>query len=175
MGHAFRERLNHDESGSIHVIQPADITNDGQIEFSMNEPLRIHLSQFKPLVNRDILLVNRGRFAAAVFDQKDENTWIVPSSIIVISVNINDVIPEYVSAFINSQSGQRLLQRYLEMSTIPFISASNLKNMKIPLPPMKQQKEIASLNQAIVLHEKLGTRKRELYRSLLNNEFGVNK
>ncbi len=175
MGHAFRGRLEHDESGSIHVIQPADITNDGQVEFSMNEPLRTQLSQFKPLVKDDVLLVNRGRFAAAVFDQKDENTWIVPSSIIVISIHASDVLPEYICAFINSQPGQHLLQRYLEMSTIPFISASNLKNMKIPLPPIGQQKEIANLNQAIVQHEKLGTRKRELYRSLLNNEFGVKK
>ncbi|MCU0640018.1 MAG: hypothetical protein MUF59_09125, partial [Candidatus Krumholzibacteria bacterium] len=70
IGHAFRSRLSNVSDGNVLVIQPKNILPSGSITFGEDGPLRTDASVTRPLMPKDVLVVNRGRFAAAVFDQR---------------------------------------------------------------------------------------------------------
>lgn len=170
IGHAFRQRLTRIPGGKVMVIQPKNIGPQGSISFGDECPLRTDVAVTRSLQSKDVLVVNRGRFAAAVFDLPESDTWIVPSSILVLSVNQQSVLPEYVACYFNSANGQRLFQRHCEQTTVPFISAGNLGNMDIPIPPLDRQRSLVAFDGATARCALLTNRKQELYRQILNHE-----
>ena len=170
MGHAFRRRLARVPDGDVLVIQPKNISLEGSISFGGEAPLRTKASAVKPLQPNDVLIVNRGRFAAAVFDLTTSERWIVPSSILVLSVREESILPEYIACYFNSAKGQRLFRRHCEQTTIPFISTANLGNMNIPIPPIERQQSLVAYDTAVTRYARLANRKQELYRLILNRE-----
>ena len=170
MGHAFRQRLARMPGGKVMVIQPKNIGPQGSISFEGGCPLQTDVAVTRPLRSKDVLVVNRGRFAAAVFDLPESDTWIVPSSILVLSVNEQSVLPEYVACYLNSANGQRLFQRHCEQTTVPFISTGNLGHMDIPIPPLGRQRSLIAFDRAAARYALLSNRKRELLRGILNRE-----
>ncbi|MDY0295859.1 MAG: restriction endonuclease subunit S [Acidobacteriota bacterium] len=169
-GHAFRGRILNVSGGNKRVIQPRNIGDEGAVFFSADEPLRVNVSGGKPLKPKDVLVVNRGRFAATVFNQEEPGSWIVPASILVLSVTSPAVLPEYVVCYINSAGGQRLFQRHIEQSTIPYISPTNLGSMDIPIPSLERQVLMVECCTAAARYAKLINRKQEIYREILDHE-----
>ncbi len=169
-GHAFRERLLEQPEGNVSVIQPKDIHTDGTVTFSAGKPLRAKVSSPKHLKKNDLLVVNRGRFAAAVFNFPAEANWIVTSSILVLSVRDESVLPEYIALYINSNEGQRLFRQHLEYSTIPFISTNNMAGMEIPVPSLVRQKALIEFRKITRKYESLTNRKQKLYMRILSHE-----
>lgn len=170
LGHSFRRRLTNASDGNVLVIQPKNISPEGFISFGQGEPVRTDVSVSKPLQLDDILIVNRGRFSAAVFDLPNSDAWIVPSSILVLSLKTESVLPEYVACYFNSSGGQQLLRRHCEHSTVPFISARNLANIDIPIPPLDRQKALIAFDRAVTKYTCLSNRKQELFRHILSDE-----
>jgi len=172
-GYAFRKSVAHLRDGDALLIQPKNITPEGLITFGKEPPLRTDKSKALPLQPQEVLIVNRGRFAAAVFNLPSTETWIVPSSIIVLTIKDQSVLPEYVAGYINSAIGQRLFQRYYEHTTIPFVSLTNFENMDIPVPSTARQKTLIALDEAATRYTTLSNRKQELYRQILDKELSV--
>lgn len=173
IGHAFRSRLANVSDGNALVIQPKNILSDGSMSFGDDDPLRTDASVTKPLAPKDVLVVNRGRFAAAVFDLSDSATWIVPSSVLVLTITNHSVLPEYVACYFNSMNGQRLFACHSEQTTIPFIGAGNLGRIDIPVPSLERQQTIIACGGAVARYAKLSNRKQDLYRQLLDHEFNL--
>lgn len=175
MGHAFRERLTNMPTGDVRVIQPRNISPEGFVSFGPEEPLRTDTSVSKPIQPGDVLVVNRGRFAATVFDPPELGTWIVPSSILVLSIKKESVLPEYVACYFNSTNGQKLFRRHLEQTTVPFISTKNLANMDIPIPSLERQRALIALEKASMEYARLTNRKQELHRQIVSHELATEK
>ena len=169
MGHAFRERLANMPEGDVMVIQPKNISSEGRVSFSKGEPLQIDASVSKPLRRGDVLVVNRGRFAATVFDLPEAGTWIAPSSILVLSVKRESILPEYVACYFNSPEGQRMFRRHYEQTTVPFISTKNMANMDIPIPSMERQRSLIAFEKSVKEYTRLTSRKRELQKQILSH------
>ena len=170
IGHAFRERLENVPGGNVLVIQPKDISSKGIVSFEKEEPLRTSVSATRTLKPGDVLVVNRGRFVATVFDSNGNGNWIVPSSILVLSVRKETVLPEYVALYFNSASGQRLFRVHSEQTTVPFISTTNLGNMDIPVPSLEKQRALIAFDKAAGRYARLSCRKQELHREVMNHE-----
>ncbi len=170
MGYAFRKRLEHVPGGGVKVIQPKNISAGGILSFQDEEPWHSSVSSSNPLQPGDVLLVNRGRFASTVFNLRDPGPWIVPSSILILSIKDESVLPEYVVLFFNSANGQKLFRRHVEKTTVPFISTSNLANMDIPVPPMEKQLALVDFETTNREYAHLSSRKLELQRQILSHE-----
>lgn len=168
-GHGFRQKLVNDPDGQVKIIQPKNITEQGNIILNGKKPLRANVQGLKPLRTGDVLVVNKGRFAAAVFKMAGEDTWIVPSSVLVLTVVNDKVLPEYIALFLNSPNGQRLFYRHYEESTVPFISTENLGSMNIPVPDLEQQKTIVELYKSFQDFNRLSARKQELHKLILKH------
>jgi len=174
IGYAFRESMVNVPDGDVKVIQPKNITGDGRIEFRDGEPLRVDVSISSSLQRGEVLVVNRGRFAASVFDPPDDNTWIVTSSILVVDITKKSILPEYIACYLNSGNGQRLFRRHYEQTTVPFISRKNLGQMDIPIPSVERQKSLIAFEKTAKKYSRLTTRKHELLIEILNNELRSN-
>ncbi|MFC1497350.1 restriction endonuclease subunit S [Verrucomicrobiota bacterium] len=170
IGYAFRERLTNISDGNVMVVQPKNITQDGFV-FEKDEPLRTNVPASKVLQAGDVLVVNRGRFAAEVFNL--EGAWVVPSSILILSVNDESVLPEYVALYFNSVKGQNMFRRRLEQTTVPFISAKNLGAMDIPVPPLERQKDLIAFEKSVTRYNLLTNKKQELLQKILNTELNI--
>ena len=174
MGHAFRERLVNVPEGEVMVIQPRNIMPEG-LMFGTDEPLRTYIPAPRPLQSGDVLVVNRGRFAATVFHLSEPGMWITPSSVLVLSIFDQAVLPEYVAIYFNSGTGQKMFRRHLELTTVPFISAKNLGDMDIPVPPIKRQKDLIAFEKSAMNYTRLSNRKQELLKEILNSELNHGK
>ena len=170
MGYAFRKRLENVSDGDVKVIQPKNISENGVLSFEDEEPLKTNVSSSNPIQMGDVLVVNRGRFASTVFNLFDAGPWIVPSSILILSINDKSVLSEYVSLYFNSENGQKLFRRHLERTTVSFISTINLGNMDIPVPPMKKQQALVNFETTNRKYAKLSNKKLELQRQILSHE-----
>ena len=173
IGHAFRSRLANVSDGGVLVIQPKNILSGGSISFGDEGPLRTDASVTKPLMPKDVLVVNRGRFAATVFEPQDPATWIVPSSVVVLSITSQSVLPEYVVCYFNSTNGQRLFSRHCEQTTIPFIGAGNLGRMSIPVPSLERQHALVACGDFVARYAQLTNRKQELCKQILDYELNL--
>ena len=175
IGHAFRKRLANVPDGDVMVIQPKNISSEGCVSFGPENPLRTYAAVSKPLQPGEVLVVNRGRFAATVFDLPDTNAWIAPSSILVLSVKKESVLPEYVACYFNSANGQKLFRRHYEQTTVPFISTKNLANMDIPIPPLKRQRALIAFEKTVKEYARLTSRKQELHKQILSYKLVTKK
>jgi len=156
--------------GNVMVIQPKNISPEGFVSFDQEEPVRTDVPVSKPLQPNDILIVNRGRFSAAIFDLPKSETWIVASSILVLSLKAKSVLPGYLACYFNSSHGQTLFRRHCERSTVPFISARNLANIDIPIPPLDRQVTLTAFETAAAKYARLSNRKQVLFRHILSRE-----
>lgn len=170
IGYAFRERLVDISDGNVMVIQPKNITPDGLV-FEKDEPLHTNVPPSKVLKEGDVLVVNRGRFAAEVFTLS--GAWVVPSSVLILSINTESVLPEYVALYFNSTKGQNMFRRHLEQTTVPFISAKNLGAMDIPIPPLEHQKDLIAFEKSLTTYKLLTNKKQELLQEVLNAELNI--
>jgi hypothetical protein len=169
-GHAFRERLLDDPDGNVSVIQPKDIQRDGTVSFLEGRSLRTGVSSPRTLKQDEVLVVNRARIAAAVFDFSPEDRWIVPSSIMVLTLRRDIVLPQYIAIYLNSPEGQRMFRRHFEHSTIPFISTGNFGSMDVPVPPLDRQIALIEYHEMTRKYKVLTQRKHELLAQVLSHE-----
>jgi restriction endonuclease S subunit len=168
IGHTFRAAPSHAPDGRVLLIQPKDVSSDGIL--SVDQLFRVDIEASKRLRPSDVLLVNRGRFAAAVFSVDNGNTYVASSAFLILSVKEPIVLPEYIALFFNSRKGRRLIDRYVEKTTIPYIRAGNLKTMTIPIPPIEKQRIIIEFEDINRTYARLSRRKLELQRQILSCE-----
>lgn len=168
MGYSFRGRPDFSPDGAYPVIQPKDVATDAVIDVEALD--RIENPAGTPLEPGDVLLINRGRFTAAVFDERIGNCCVATSAFMILTPNDPAQIrPEYLMLFLNSAEGQRNLKRLNETTTIPFLSLSNLGSMEVPVPPIEQQREIVVLGEMNRAYARLSARKIELQNKIVTH------
>lgn len=165
-GYTFREALKGDLKGESKVMLAKHINEDS----SINYPDFVRISQELPRTNafvskNDVLLSSRGVFRAGVFE-KDENNVIAASSIFILRIVDNQIMPEYLAIYLNSEAGQNNIQKILTGSTIKTILRRTLANLKIPIPPLQVQKQIVDISNNWKKREKLLIRKINLNKNI---------
>lgn len=165
-GYTFRGALKNDPHGETQVISARNISNDGTVDQS--ELIRISLVLPRTnagIARNDVLLSSRGIFRAGVLDQDTENI-VAASSLFIIRIKDRNVIPEYLSIYLNSDQGQNSIQKVLTGSTIKTILRGALENLFIPIPSLDVQRTIVRISQNWTKREKLLSRKIDLGKSI---------
>ena len=169
VGHSFRKKIVNDPEGTTKVVHPRNICGDGFLRFS-TPPLHTTITSKRPLRNGEILLQNKGRFAAAVFNMPENEYWITPASVIILTLNTKEVPPEYIALYLNSAKGQQKLSKLKELSSIPFITRPNLEKINIPIPKIEKQQMLIDLNKAISKYKDLTEQKTKFLINIMNSE-----
>jgi restriction endonuclease S subunit len=113
----------------------------------------------------DVLFVAKGRdFFAITFDNKFYPA-VASTTFLVLQVRSKDVLPEYISWFLNHPSTQKLIWKLAKGSAMPSISKSLLEQMEISIPTISKQNTILELYklqlQEKKIHKQIGKLRQE--------------
>lgn len=158
----------------VFLVQVKDIQNNLLYKdnlFKIFEP-RIDPDQF--LRKGDILFAAKGNRNFAFHYTGELGEAVASSTFFIIRITSDNVLPEYLSWYLNSKPAQDFFKANTHGTFIPSIPKSKLIELKIPIPDMKTQKTIALVeNQQIIEKELL--KQISTKRTLLINEIIHNK
>ena len=125
-------------------IQNGFISEDLPYLDGLNSKLEKYLVK-----NRNLLLSKIGApVKVAVAEVEDGRKLLGNGNLFIIELDEQKVNPYYLQAYLNSETGTEALRSIVVGAAIPNISIESLKRLTVPLPPMKEQNEIAELFQA---------------------------
>jgi restriction endonuclease S subunit len=165
-GYTFREALKSDPRGETQVLLAKNINDDGSINYP--ELIRVNLTLPRTnafITKNDVLLSSRGVFRAGVFVKEPEGI-IAASSLFILKIKDKNVLPKYLSIYLNSEAGQNSIQKILTGSTIKTILRGALEELSIPVPSLAIQKMIIEISDNWQEREKLLNRKIDLSKSI---------
>ncbi|MEI7901331.1 MAG: restriction endonuclease subunit S [bacterium] len=169
MGHSFRQKPDCIADGNVLLIQPKDVTPDGFLDAS--DLWRTDLPVEKRLSTGDVLLINRGRFTAVVFDGAIKEPCVATAAFLIFTPkDPSQLLPEYLALFFNSADGQNLFKRLTMTTTIPFISLGHLESIEIPLPSIARQRALATFGELNKAYLRLSSRKAELQKQIIDQQ-----
>lgn len=165
-GYTFREALQHDPNGEIQVLLVKNINDDGSINHYGLTRINFSLPRANAFAKKDdVLLSCRGIFRAGVLDKEAKNA-IAASSLFILRIKNKNVLPKYLSIYLNSEAGQNSIQKNLTGSTIKTILRGALEYLSIPIPPLAIQKMIIEISDNWQKREKLLNRKIDLDKNI---------
>lgn len=176
-GYTFRGPIENDQKGDLLVLQAKNISANknivGAFDLVKISSKKIRAPYF--LEYNDILLVSRtsssGFFRTTIFSS-DQKNIIASSSVSIIRIKDVNVLPKYVSLYLNSIAGQRLILSIASGgSYIQNILIKDLSELSIPVPSIHAQKNIIALHENIELQEKILERKSDLKKIIINALF----
>lgn len=172
-GFVFRTAIEPDKSGSTHVLQAGDISIGQNID-SLQGLIKTSFESSKTTIRLqkdDMVLVARGvgqgTFRTAVF-KIDEGDVIPSSSVFVVRVSRKDLLPEYLSLFMNSPAGQWRISKIVSGSNVQTIPRAELENMNIPIPSLSDQRKLVDLSNNIRDQLKIILRTNRIKQDIIN-------
>ncbi len=175
-GYTFRGAIEPDLRGDVSVFQAKDLVQGvplTHIEHLTKISLGVQgRSGFIQI--GDVLLVARGMklgaFRSTVFAADAANV-IASSSIHIIRITDESVIPEYLSHYLNSNEGQFALSEIVTGSYIGAVPRSALEKVKVPIPTLQKQKAIVELHRNIREQQRIMNRQSEINQNIINATF----
>jgi type I restriction enzyme M protein len=134
-----------DQKGDVFYIRGGNV-GDLSLEVNDNDRVRTKadISRWSAQPG-DILMTRAGTVGRVAMAKGDFLPIIISSNIIRIRISDkNRVLPEYLLAYLGSEHGQTRISMYTGGSVIRAASISGLKRLRIPIPSMKRQLEVAA-------------------------------
>ena len=155
------------EINDCFVGKPAKFANISEKEFSL-----FRLNKGDVLFNR----TNSFEFVGRTGLVPEDTTDVFASYLIRINPDAEKVLPEYLAIYLNTQFGiGQVKRRAMRSINQANVSASELRQILIPLAPMKLQTQVADQVRSAYSEIQMG---KELYhqaQSLLESELGLDK
>lgn len=173
-GYTFRGAIIADSQGDTYVFQAKDLVQGAPVIHTDSLTRIIHPSKGRIgfLQKNDVLLVARGMksgaFRSTVFLSDAQNV-IASASVHIIHVTSSNVMPEYVSQYLNSDGGQTSLVDIVSGSYIGAILRKDLEDIDVPVPTLEKQHLLVDLYKNIQEQKRLSDREIEIKQSLINS------
>jgi restriction endonuclease S subunit len=173
-GFSFRGSIPQDPNGDTRVVQATNLLGNGSItdESDLKRIKVIGRADSVTVSKGDVLLVSRGTLSGgfkAAFVNETRFRLIASSSLHIIRVNHDSVLPEFVCAYLNTPKGQQQLQRIASGSTIRTLLTKNLSLLEIPIPSIETQRTIVELVRNITSQQKLLQQRNSLLNELISS------
>ncbi|MBU1200653.1 restriction endonuclease subunit S [Patescibacteria group bacterium] len=158
-GYTFRKAIGPENVGYQLILQSKNIKNESIISDKDLTKISFKTTRTNSFAkNNDVVISSRGSFRSAVI--KSTKKILASSSVYILHITDNQILPEFLSLYLNSSRGNKNLQNITTGSTIKSILKNDLESLKIPIPPFSTQKNLIKLsqnqiNQAKLLGDKL--------------------
>ncbi|MCH7309573.1 restriction endonuclease subunit S [Acinetobacter sp. NIPH 1852] len=135
----------------VGLVNGANISELGDLDFVDAELKYVYVSAEKlhdnALKAGDIILMSRGsNMRAAIVNQQDIDKDLIASpNCLVLTANLNYVLPEVIVAFLNSELGQKTLDSLSTGATIKNVPARKIKDIDLRVPDLAVQNKIAQI------------------------------
>lgn len=147
---AFGPRFSGDlyaPNGNVATLRTTDISADGRIEYQQMPLAELDLSKFtRHVLRRDDLVITRtGRVGTtAVFDRF--GLPVLPGAFLIrFRLDRTKAEPRFYRYYFNSAEGQSLIQSVATGSVQQNLNITNLHTLRLPLPPLSEQRAIAGV------------------------------
>jgi len=138
----------------IPMFSVKDMTENG---FDYSEVKRISHEDFLKLVKcdckpkkDDVLIAKDGSYLKHVFVCKEEKNEVILSSIAILRPNKNEIVPDFFKYLLKTPSVKGMMECFVSGSALPRIVLKDFKKMKLLIPPLPIQQDIASILSAYV-------------------------
>ena len=140
VGHTYRAKVNHDYQGDTFLLQAKEINEEGGVNTEHLPKVLLGTTRSKAyLIPGDVLISSRGVFRAGVWNSTQENV-LATSTVYVLRITRDSIIPEYLALFLNSNHGQRQIAQKTRGATIKSLPKSSLLDVSIPIISLEKQK-----------------------------------
>ena len=157
IGVTFRSRIETVPDGNLKVIQMRDLKEDNLVH--LDKAIRVDhpIPRRSPLAQRgDIIFRSRGQtYTAALLDCEVREDVIVASPLFLIRPNKKKVCPGYLLWWINHPSSQTYFKSRAGGTMVRMVSKPSLEALKVSLPPLEQQRNIAQFFNLFVREQNL--------------------
>ncbi len=125
-------------SGGIRCIMPSSLSN-GVISKTYRFNQNVFGRKMNYAYKGDLLINKTGRpIRVAVAD----NTYLVVGNTYILRINHKKLDPYYIKMYLETEKGQKEIEKYAVGSNTPMISVPNLKKVELPLYKDKKRKEL---------------------------------
>jgi restriction endonuclease S subunit len=154
-GQTFRSKVENNPEGEVWVIQMKDLNkNYTGISSKPNTVNFNDVSQKQLLRKGDILFLSKGNNNVA-FTYESGQPAVAVSLFFVIKVKSPEVLPGYLTWYLNSPATQKFLMTMREGASVSSIKKSIFDEMLIELPKVKKQELIANIYKLSIREEEL--------------------
>jgi type I restriction enzyme S subunit len=140
------ENIKYHDTG-IDILQAKHITS-GYIDFSdprkvSNEDYVKYKDKYQPKLNH-ILLTNIGTIGKVILVREKIN-FLIAWNLFLIKSNEQMINPNFLLNFFKKLDSEKYYDRFLTGNATKFINKKFMGDIKIPLPPLEEQKKIADI------------------------------
>lgn len=160
--------------GEIVYLQAKHFDENGELAEALYPDLETDEKINKHLLRKgDILFSAKGAKNFAAWYENEEMPAVASTSFFVIRLHDKNILPGYLTWFLNHPSIQTLLKGFAVGTSMASISKSVLSELEIPVPDIKRQELILKLfklrNKEKTLKKKIeGLREKEIQHLLIN-------
>lgn len=149
-GYQFREKVEHDPSGCVNVIQIKDVINDFHLQ--INDLIRVSLSKPEPyrVEQGDVLFLARGHRLGATAVTDPLISTIATGYFFILHPS-KHVRPGYLAWAINQKGFQDRMRPHVRGSHIPLITKGEFEALTLDVPPIETQRRIETIDR---LHQR---------------------
>lgn len=154
-GMVIARKKSKDENGYPYKIFTLRSFNEnGYLEKEyLDEFISIEKLDNKQISKEGDIVVRLSYPNTAIYVNKELEGILVPSSFVIIRVNTNHILNNYVQIYLNSDDVKKQLMPDTIGSAISIVKTSSFKDIKIPIYPLEYQKKVINMNN-IILKEK---------------------
>lgn len=167
-GYSLRGSASTYPAGDIFFLQSRNLL--GNLHLDLNTDLLLDFKDVKTKAftkSRDVLLGNKGNPTIGYVNTDDK--ILVSSSIYIIRVNNQMVLPKYLAIYLDSMKGKIELNKITLGGYIKGISKTNLEEFEIPIPAKDIQERIVYLYDNIIKQKELLGKKSSINNKILNS------
>jgi len=167
-GYSFRASVSDYPQGDIFFLQSRNLLANMSLDLNTNQKLDFKDVKTKAFTKRnDILLGSKGNHTIGYVE--NDYKILVSSSIYIIRVSNQTVLPRFLAIYLDSTKGHNELSKITLGGYIKGISKTNLEELQIPIPSMDIQKKMISLYDNIVKQKALLEMKSTIYNEILDS------
>lgn len=134
------------QRGKIVYLQAKHFDENGELTKKLYPDLNVNSKIEKHLLTKgDVLFAAKGTKNFATWYESDKIPAVASTSFFVIRLNDINVLPGYLTWFLNHPDTQALLKNQARGSSIASISKAVLSELEIPLPNIQKQKLILKI------------------------------
>ena len=148
---AFGPRFSSDEyapDGNVACLRTTDFDSDGRIDFDAMPLANLDLDRFRShVLKRDDLVITRtGAYLGKVAVFTEFRLPVLPGAFSIRFRLDQDVAdPQFIRYYFGSPDGQDSIQSIATGSVQPNLNITNLHALKVPLPPISEQRRIVEI------------------------------
>lgn len=149
IGYTFRGPLKASVDKGVRVLQAKNIRENESVDIELLTRAEIDLSHSKSFTQSgDVIMGSRGVFRAG-YVRADEKLLFASSVFVLRPHSPEQVLPEYLALYLNSNAGKRELAKVITQGTIKTLLKKDLMLVQVPVPSIEQQKKLVQLQQNI--------------------------